>query len=226
MIQKRKILSISGIIAPILFASFVWIGGEMNTDYNFLSETISALNQREAPNKNFLDWGFALSYICMALFGFGLYRSGRRASDKYRRLIGILLMIAGVMCFLMIVLFPADATYSDISFAGMMHHIIAVLMAMMAMSMILFWELEFKHDKGFKVYSIVSITLIFLAALATWASNIMFWPLQGLFERISIGTFLQWMIVISIKELKESFGTSGRITAVREGFTENVKNIQ
>ncbi|OGF51678.1 MAG: hypothetical protein A2044_00190 [Candidatus Firestonebacteria bacterium GWA2_43_8] len=219
MIEKNKIFTLSGLIAPIIFASFVWLGGSLRTDYSVVSHTISALNQRGAPNKTLLDGGFALSYICMALFGYGLFRNGRRASDKYRYLIGVLLILSGVICFLMILMFPADQDYSAPTFAGKMHHVTAVIMVVLAIMMIRFSELEFKQSKWFKIYSLGSIIIIFAASFATAVSGIMAVRLEGLLERVSIGTFLQWIFVMSLNEFR------GSMFSVKNDYKEKIGPI-
>ena len=61
------------------------------------------------------------------------------------------------------------------------------------------WFRRISPLRSYSWYSFISVVIIFISGgLAAWgilSDN----PFSGIFERITIGAFLQWMIVIALK---------------------------
>jgi len=215
MQKKIKILKGAGIIAPVMYGCFVLLGGYLRPNYSPFSQTISTLVQIGAPNKLLLDIGFSFSSFCLALFGYGLFRLGRKESNRYKAFSGLTL-IAGGIAGILIVLFPKDSDFVNLSLTGFVHHLIAGVLTIFAMISILFSELGEFNNGAFRSYSKISIILIFVFAAVTVVAGQSTNSLVGLFERITIFLYLQWMMVMSALVLKHS---------VSEKTSEKIKRI-
>jgi hypothetical protein len=85
-----------------------------------------------------------------------------------------------------------------------MHHFIVGVLTIFALISILFSELGDHHNKIFRNYSKISIALIFIFAIVTVIAGLSQNTFKGFFERITIVFFMQWVMAISIIELKHS----------------------
>ena len=199
-----KIFRFAGIAAPILFSCFILLGGYINPGYSSFKETISTLIQRGAPNKMFLDIGIVISNLFLALFGYGIFRIGRNESNRYKSISGITLVVGGIAGVL-IILLPKDLdSVSDMSVTGYLHHIIAALLTVLAMLSIIFSGFGQFKDRKFRIYSIISLVLMFIFALTTVVAGMSQTSLVGLFERITLVLYFQWVMVMSGLALKHS----------------------
>jgi hypothetical protein len=86
-----------------------------------------------------------------------------------------------------------------ISSTGAMHIVLAGLSSlttMLSMLLMAFWFSKAPDRRGYGLYSLISVFVVFLSgglAAATVASRS---PIAGLVERITIGGFLQWLFVL------------------------------
>src|SRR6266508_696980 len=88
------------------------------------------------------------------------------------------------------------------TFAGIMHFVVAGVAAlgtMVAILMLAFWFKNISALKGYVVYSLISVAVIFLSGGLGAAAMANHSPLFGLIERITIFTFTLWMFVIGWK---------------------------
>ena len=201
---KLKVFRFAGIAAPILFSFFILLGGYINPGYSSFRETISTLIQRGAPNKMFLDVGIIISNLFLALFGYGIFRIGRNEANKYKSISGIML-VAGGIAGILIILLPKDLdSVSAMSVTGYMHHVIVATLTILALISILFSGFGQFHDRKFKTYSIFSLILMLISAVITVISGMSKDSLVGLFERITLFLYFQWLVVMSGLALKHS----------------------
>ncbi len=96
-------------------------------------------------------------------------------------------------------LFPATTT-------GALHQAFSVALPLASVLALLFLALGMKDRDAFWIYSMVSAILVLvtgaLAAAAAFRAN----PLAGLAERVTVGLFLQWIILFSGRFVKEDLG--------------------
>jgi len=201
---KLKVFRFAGIAAPVLFSFFILLGGYINPDYSSFRETISTLIQRGAPNKMFLDIGIIISNSLLALFGYGIFRIGRNEANKYKFISGLTL-IAGGIAGILIILLPKDLdSVSAMSVTGYLHHIIAAFLTILAMLSIIFFEFGQFRNRKFKIYSTISLIFILISAVVTVISGMSKVSLVGMFERITLILYFQWVIIMSGLALKHS----------------------
>jgi hypothetical protein len=197
-------LMLCGILAPIVYAAAVVLGGILRPGYSHISQFVSELIAAGAPNKSLLDPLFALYNLLTIAFGLGLVMTVR-ASSETRKVIGILgalvLMAEGVFG-LVTIFFPQDPIGAPSTSTGMMHIILASMSSLTTMLSILlmgFWFSKQPGMQSYGLYSFLSVAFVFvfgILALVTGANRS---PILGLMERLTIGGVLQWLLVIALK---------------------------
>jgi hypothetical protein len=121
--MTQRLLSLCGVMAPLLFAFTAILGGALRPGYSHMSDTVSELFSPGSPNKLLLDTLHTTYAVLLALFGVGVLRFVRRS--KKPTLVGTIgasLFIAkGLVSVATATIFPQDAWGSPPTFAGEMH---------------------------------------------------------------------------------------------------------
>ncbi|OGF44709.1 MAG: hypothetical protein A2231_05135, partial [Candidatus Firestonebacteria bacterium RIFOXYA2_FULL_40_8] len=202
-VRMKIVYAVAGILAPLVYTGFVLAGGFLRPDYAPLSHTISTLVQTDAPNKVILRAGFIFSNICLMLFGYGLFSISRNIRKKYRSWSGLALIGAGITGIL-IIIFPKDPENIRMTLTGFTHHFFIAILAVFVIVSTLFFEFGENHNKKLRNYSKISLYFMLGFALVTVVAGLTGYYYAGLFERISIAAYLQWVLVIAIKQKIES----------------------
>jgi hypothetical membrane protein len=200
--MRSKILLFYGILAPVAYILTVFVGGVVTPGYSHVSQYVSELIQTGAPNKAILDPLFTLYNILVILFGIGLFQYVRGVQKHERKLVGTLgaitLAIEGLAGFLTL-FFPQDPIGSQVTTTGTMHIILASVSSLTTMLSMLLLGMWFKTTpalRGISLYSFVFLAVVFVSggfAARTIANPS---PFNGLIERVTIGGFLLWLLVI------------------------------
>lgn len=101
--------------------------------------------------------------------------------------------------------FPQDPGGTPATFAGTMHLImagVASLGTMVGIVFLAFWFRNFSTLKHYVTYSWISVAIIFISGGLSAAAMANHHPLFGLIERVTIGTFILWLFVISSRMLQ------------------------
>ena len=199
----KKLLILSGVLAPMIYVGTVILGGTLRPGYSHLAEAVSELVAAGAPNKTLLSSLFLVYNILCSAFGIGLLQQvnntpGRKMSG---RMGAISLIVIGVIGVLLELFFPQDPGGPAVTFAGTMHIILASLAALLTMIAIVatgLWFKGFHGRKGYMIYSMVTFAILFVAGGTVPIVGITN-PYFGLLERITIGAFIQWLFVIGLK---------------------------
>jgi hypothetical protein len=165
---------------------------------------VSDLIAAGSAHKTLLDPLFALYNLLTAAFSVGLLKKMRidNLSGKGMGMAGALfLLVEGLVGFVTL-FFPEDVggMGASISFIGTMHIILAGLSSLTSMLSILFiglWFWKNPHLRRFGIYSFTSLALVFVSGGLAAVSISTGSALSGLMERITIGGFLQWILVIA-----------------------------
>lgn len=200
----KKFLMFCGLIAAVVYTGTVILGGWLRPDYSPISMAISELVADGAPNRTLLSSLFLLYNILVSLFGIGLFLNVKNQSQgRVSGMAGSLALVAvGLAGILMELVFPQEPGGTTMTFAGTMHLVMAGVASLGTMVAILFLAISFKHQpvlKGFVVYSMISVAVIFLSGGMTAAAMANHSPLFGLIERITIFTFILWLFVSARK---------------------------
>src|SRR5215204_3886015 len=197
--KPKPLLMLCGMLAPVVYVFAVVIGGLLSPDYSHKSQAISELIEAGAPNKWLLDPLFALYNLLTGAFAVGLLGS-------------VVLAFEAVVGFVT-VFFPQDPPGSPPTPTGATHIALAGLSSLATMATILLVGLWFRKTfglGGYGAYSFVTVAVIFVSGgLAAWAvatGN----PFAGVFERVTIGAFLQWLVVVALKMYRSGTASARR----------------
>jgi hypothetical protein len=203
--MNLKIISLFGIIAPIIFVITVVVGGLITPGYSHLSQSISELVMAGAQNKLYLDISFSIDYVFSCIFGFGLFiifRSKASPLNSSTGLIGfIILGVIAILSFLSSNFFTMNLPGTPAATSGTIHLILVGLESIGSMVAILLVGLWFKKVglSGYSVYSIITLIIVFITGIMTVVATTQDSAYVGLFERLTIGAFALWSFVISLK---------------------------
>ncbi len=76
---------------------------------------------------------------------------------------------------------------------------VASLGTIVALLMLGLWFRNMAELKGYSTYSLISVVVIFVSGGLTAAAMANSYPLFGLLERITIGTFIVWLFITGLK---------------------------
>jgi len=203
----KKLLLLSGMSAAMVYVGSVILGGVIRPGYSHMSEAISELVADGAPNRFLLSSLFLIYNLLLVAFGIGLFLGVKdRSRGRRSGFIGSLaLMLVGLAGVSMELAFPQDPGGTPATFAGTMHLVmagVASLGTMVAIVFLAFWFRNFSALKHYVTYSLISVTIIFISGGLSVAAMANYHPLFGLIERVTIGTFILWLFVISRRMLQ------------------------
>ncbi len=206
--MKNRTLLTGGILAPIFYVAAVIAGGLLRPAYSQVAQYVSELIEAGAPNKVLLDALFAIYNLLTMAFAVGLWNHVRSSPQAPRKTVGIVgacvLLIEGLVGFL-IVFFPQDPIGSAATATGTVHIVLAGLSSLTTMLAMLLMGLWFSANpslRGFGRYSFFSVALVFVSGGIAASTIAHPGPFNGLIERITIGGFLQWLVVIGLKTIR------------------------
>jgi hypothetical membrane protein len=214
--MRHRLLMLCGILAPAVYVATVILGGILRLDYSQKAQAVSELIEAGVPNKWLLNPSFAIYNLLTGAFGLGLFMTVRASRQTERRLVGSLgalaLVFEAVLGFVTL-FFPQDPRGAAPTFTGATHIVLAGLSSLATAVTILLMGLWFRKApglRGYGTYSFGTVVIILITGgLAAWAvptGN----PFAGVFERLVIGTFLQWLVVIALKMYQsEASGSPG-----------------
>lgn len=203
--MSRKWLFLCGILAAIVYVAVVIVGGALRPGYDHLVEPVSELTAAGAPNKDLLDIGFLVYNLLVVLFGVGVFL---QAASPTRRMSGVVaglaLVVTGICGVLLQLFFPQDpgGAQAAVTTTGTMHIVFAGLAALASMVAALSAAVWFRRQpewKGYTVYSLVTLAVMFVSGGIGAAGATSGFSLFGLVERITIGSLILWLFVVGLK---------------------------
>jgi hypothetical protein len=186
-------------IAMNIFIPMQWEG------YNISSQTISELSAIDAPTRS-LWVPFGLLYaVLTAAFGWGVWQSA--GPNRPLRIVGALLFINGVIS-----LFWPPMHQREVLAAGggtmtdTMHIVFSFVTVLLFMASLGFGAAAF--GKRFRFYSIATIIVLVIfgvltGLMATDMEANLPTPMMGVWERINIGVYMVWVIVLAVMLLRK-----------------------
>ena len=199
----RKILLYCGIAAPILYGITVIAGAAVRKDYSHIVNAISELISNGAPNKAILDVIFNFYNALLLLFAIGGYIALKNSPRLCRVAMGLFIGIQ-ILSFSW-GFFPMDPLGSEPTFAGTMHNVFGGVVALATILMPLLMGLglrRFNDLHRYVIYSFICSAIIFVSGLTGVILAGQGFPIFGLFERITIGTYEAWIFLTALNLLK------------------------
>ena len=202
--MKYNVLFLSGVLAVIVYVGTVILGGILRPGYSHISQFVSDLIASGAPNKSLLDPLFLIYNLLTGGFAVGLffYVNAQAGPKPNLGTFGALALLLEAIFGFLTVFFPEGPHGAPITSTGTMHIVLAGLSSLATIVTILLVGLWFRGVPGMaglSLYSIVTVIVVFISGGLTAAFGASGNPLLGLLERITIGAFLQWMLVIGLR---------------------------
>jgi len=210
----KKLLILCGCSAAVIYVGTVILGGLLRPGYSHISMAISELVADGAPNRALLSSFFLVYNALLSAFGIGLFlKANSQSRGRISGIVGslALTLLVGMAGILMELAFPQDPGGIPTTFAGTMHIVMASVASLGTMVAVLMLGLWFRNTtdlKSYTAYSLISVVVIFVSGGLTAAAMAKGYPLFGLLERITIGTFIMWMFIIGLKMFQLEEATS------------------
>ena len=204
----HRILLFCGILSSLLYMAMNVFIARLYEGYNSISQAVSELSAIGAPTKSLWVFPGVIYTLLVAAFGWGILKSARH--NKPLRITGGLLLAYGIVGLVWPfapmhqreVLAAGGATLSDT-----FHIILSVITVLLMLLAMGFGAVAF--GKPFRRYSLLTIGV--LLVLGSWTAidgakleaNLPT-PWLGISERILIGVFLLWIVVLSVILLRKT----------------------
>ncbi len=212
--SKLKILSLCGILAPIVYVVALIVGNILDPSYSQVGKTVSELIAKGAPNRDLLNAIFIIYNILTIPFALGMSYGLRKGWA--RNVIFAALVINGILGVAWTLFFPLDVGGKSVSLTGQLHLIVGALVVPLIFALELsFWRSAKKDSrwKGYDKFSLTIFAVTFVFGLATVA--VVNSDYRGLLERITTGSFLLWVEVLAIRLFKSTqssmFGSNPKL---------------
>jgi uncharacterized protein DUF998 len=199
--MARKVLLVCGIVSSLLYVAMNVFVAMQWEGYSSASQTISELSAIGAPTRPlWVSLGIAYTLLVTA-FGWGVWGATRR--NRSLRVVGGLMMVYGVSGFgwpfapmhQRAALAAGGGTLSDT-----MHLVFGTVTGLLMLVAMGFGAAAF--GKRFRLYSIATMVILIVFSALTGvdgprvAANLPT-PWVGVWERIFIGVFLLWVVVLA-----------------------------
>lgn len=198
----RKLLLFCGILSSLLYVAMTVLVALQWEAYSSASQTVSELSAIGAPTRPlWVLLGFAYTFLVTA-FGWGVWASAR--DNRALRVVGGSIVAYGIIG-LGWPFAPMHLRGAEFTLTDTMHIALAMMTVLLMLVAIGFGAAAF--GKRFRLYSIATIvTLVAFGALTgsngtRIAANLPT-PWVGVWERINIGVFLLWVVVLAIALLR------------------------
>ena len=208
----QRILLICGVVSSLLYVGTDLLAALFFGDYHsFTSQAISELMAVGAPTERFVDPLFLLNGVFMIAFTCGVWRAAGR--NRVQRASAGFLLASAVIGMTGPVLFEMDLRGSGGSRRDLLHIALTAVIVLLILSAI--GVGAFARGRWFRVYSFATIaTMVVFGALAGYQARELAsgapTPWLGATERIDIGAYLLWVLVLAVSLLRDQRPTVPR----------------
>jgi len=195
-------LAVSGIMGPLLLGLKVLIIGFFHPNYNHITQYMSELGAINAPYAIIYNVGLIFGGLLIIFFSYSIYIEFNQKKTILSTIGSILIFISG-LSFLLIAFFPCDPDCINVSTIGIIHAYLSDSAELSLIMAPLFLIKKFKETIEWNnvfYYSVIS--LIFGIVFYIIYKSYIFINYIGLFQRISFGIPLLWLVIIGIKLFK------------------------
>ncbi len=199
----RKFLLMCGVLSSLLYVFMNVIVPLQWDSYSSASQTVSELSAIGAPTRSlWMTLGFAYTLLVTA-FGYGVWTSALQ--NRRLRIVGGLIIAFGLTG-LIWPFAPMHLRGAEFTVTDAMHIVLGVTTVLLMLVTIGIGATAF--GKQFCIYSIATIVVLVLFGVLTGidapriAANLPT-PWIGIWERINIGVYLLWVLVLSVTLLRQ-----------------------
>jgi hypothetical membrane protein len=200
----RKVLLVCGILSSLLYVGTDVLGAMRYKGYSYTSQAISELMAIGAPTKPLVDPLFITYSVLVMAFGVGVWGSARR--KRALRFTGGLLVGVGAVGLVATLFFPMHQRGAEKMLVDTLHVALTGVITLFILLAIGFRATV--HGRQFRLYSFATLlTLLVFGALAALDGIRLAaqqpTPWLGVTERITIGAYLLWVLVLAIAILRK-----------------------
>ena len=199
-ISLKRVLIFCGIMSSMLYVAMNIVVPMQYEGYSVSSQAVSELSAVGAPTRS-LWVGLAGIYSLLgAAFGWGIWMAA--GEKRSIRIIGMSILISAVAGLFWPPMHQREVLAAgDGSLTDTFHIVFSFFTVLMMLLAMLFGAASF--GKGFRIYSMVSVVLLLVTGVLTGAAAPKMeadlpTPWMGVWERISIGVYMLWAIVLAI----------------------------
>jgi hypothetical protein len=200
----RKVLLICGMMSSALYVAMnIFVPGQFE-GYSSFSQTVSELSAIGAPTRSIWVPLGAVYTLLFIVFGFGVRMSALQ--NRRIRVVGNLIIAYGIVS-LAWPFAPMHLRGAEFSLTDAMHISLGII-TILLMLVIISFGIAAIRNWPFRFYSILTIIIFVVFGTLTGidspkiAENLPT-PLIGVWERINIGAFMLWIIVLAVVLLRE-----------------------
>jgi hypothetical protein len=212
----RKILLVCGVLSSLLYVAMNIFVAMQWEGYSSASQTVSELSAIGAPTRSLWVVPAAFYTVLVTAFGWGVLKSAGRI--RALRVVGSLIVAYGALglvwpfapMHLREALAAGGGTLSDT-----MHLVLGSVTVLLMLLAIGFGAVAF--GRRFRLYSVASLVVLVAFGALTFldaprvAANLST-PWVGVWERINIGVFLLWVVVLAttVLRVQDTAAVTGR----------------
>jgi hypothetical membrane protein len=189
-----------GLLAPLLWASVIVLGGSLRPGFSHFTQYISELGERGSPTELLMRYAaFMLTGLMHLAFAGTLATTFR--SSRLGVVAALLIGLNG-LARIGAGFFPCDVACEETGSLGQRMHSLSAGVGFLALAVsIILWSVVFKRTsrlRNLAAYSVISgvLGLAFLL-LMLWSAE--HGTARGLFERLSSGVLSLWILVFALR---------------------------
>ncbi|MCM4173068.1 DUF998 domain-containing protein [Arenibacter sp. TNZ] len=203
--NNLKILSLGGVLGPLLYTTVVLISAGLRPNYSHVSQFMSDLGATGSPNADFMNYmGFIPSGLMIASFGISLIML---LSNSLTSRIGSVLVTIFGIGMVVVGFFSCDiGCPREGSLENTIHDQISGPIFLSVITGILLLGISFRKHSVLKrlwVYSIITSLLCF-GFMAGLINAIESNYLIGIWQRMLLSTIFIWCVVMGLKIFKSN----------------------
>lgn len=197
-IMKKSVFT-SGLIAPIIYIFTVVLGGALWPGYSHARQPISELSMASAPKLALMDALFLAYNTLLFIFAVGVLRLATREQNAPLKVSGVFLVVCALSGMAM-AFFRQDPIGAPATFSGTMHLALAAVASLSTILAIFFGAAglgRMEETRSLRLFSrLMGLAVVVTGGLAA-AGTSLFPQVFGILERLTIGAFMLWLMVIS-----------------------------
>jgi hypothetical membrane protein len=207
--MNRFYLSISGVIAPVLFITLVIGLGMLEPGYSHMTEMMSVLGGVKGIRGSIFNVGVALTGVLIIAFSTGLHRSIHHGEGSR---IGPVMIALGGVGMIGSSMFHCTAECTNVvamTSGGILHILFSFITGMNLAVSPFFIFARIRKDLQWRTYAWFTLTMGVLAnipGILLWGSffTVRLTEIEGLIQRLGIVFPLLWIGVMSLRMVQVS----------------------
>src|SRR6478672_3945041 len=224
--QWSNLLLTCGIIASLLYIAMNLFIPMFYPGYNPVSQVVSELSAIGAPTRTIWLVPGILYSLLVAAFGWGIRLSAGKSRNLH--ILGKIMIISGLVGLAWTPMHRREILAAGGgSFTDTWHIVMTFITLVLMLALIGFGAAAMKRP--FRIYSVLTVVVFMVFGILTWlaspgiSSNLPT-PMIGVWERINIGAYMLWMIVLAVQLLQRAKDKRLLMKAPGESFKGKIKS--